>query len=140
MSEPILEKGKSYWARFETYGMGNKTGFLHMPNSNLVALEQKASEQDKEDEYYEYVDNKFQHVFAEDLIGGTLDDILLACIGHNMGFEGEPTDYNFVIIDLVDIEEIIIENDNFDELLMNTKTIWDRGTYWDKHLEGVSNE
>jgi len=140
MSEPILEKGKSYWAQFETYGMGNRNMFLHMPNSNLEALEQKASEQDKEDEYYEYVDDRFIHEYAEDLTEGTLDDILLACIGHNMDFEGDPTDYNYVIIDLVDIEEIIIENDNFDELLMSSKLVWDRGTYWDKHLEEESDE
>ena len=125
MSEPILEKGKSYWAQFETYGMGNRNMFLHMPNSNLEALEQKASEQDKEDEYYEYVDDRFIHSYAEDLTEGTLDDILLACIGHNMGFEGEPTDYNYVVIGLIDIDEIIIENDDFDELLMSTKTVWE---------------
>jgi len=125
MSKAILEKRKSYWALFETYGMGNRNMFLHMPNSNLEALEQKASEQDKEDEYYEYVDDRFIHEYAEDLTGGTLDDILLACIGHNMGFEGEPTDYNYVVIGLIDIDEIIIENDDFDELLMSTKTVWE---------------
>jgi hypothetical protein len=125
MSKAILEKRKSYWASFETYGMGNRNMFLHMPNSNLEALEQKASEQDKEDEYYEYVDDRFIHEYAEDLTGGTLDDILLACIGHNMGFEGEPTDYNYVVIGLIDIDEIIIENDDFDELLMSTKTVWE---------------
>jgi hypothetical protein len=125
MREAILEKGKSYWASFETYGMGNRNMFLHMPNSNLEALEQKASEQDKEDEYYEYVDDRFIHSYAEDLTEGTLDDILLACIGHNMGFEGEPTDYNYVVIGLIDIDEIIIENDDFDELLMSTKTVWE---------------
>ena len=127
MREAILEKGKSYWASFETYGMGNRNMFLHMPNSNLEALEQKASEQDKEDEYYEYVDDRFIHSYAEDLTEGTLDDILLACIGHNMGFEGEPTDYNYVVIGLIDIDEIIIENDDFDELLMSTKTVWEAG-------------
>ena len=125
MSEPILEKGKSYWAQFETYGMVNRNMFLHMPNSNLEALD---------------IDDRFIHEYAEDLTEGTLDDILLACIGHNMGFEGDPTDYNYVIIDLVDIEEIIIENDNFDELLMSSKLVWDRGTYWDKHLEETPDE
>ena len=125
MREAILEKGKSYWASFETYGMGNRNMFLHMPNSNLEALEQKASEQDKEDEYYEYVDDRFIHSYAEDLTGGTLDDILLTCIGHNMGFEGEPTDYNYVVIGLIDIKEIVIKNDAFDELRMSTKTVWE---------------
>tara|TARA_R110000796_G_scaffold251941_1_gene384547 strand:- start:589 stop:978 length:390 start_codon:yes stop_codon:yes gene_type:complete len=125
MSKAILEKGKSYWAQFETYGMGNRNMFLHMPNSNLEALEQKASEQDKEDEYYEYVDDRFIHSCAEDLTEGTLDDILLACIGHDMGFVGEPTDYNYVVIGLIDIKEIVIKNDGFDELRMSTKTVWE---------------
>jgi len=125
MNEPILEKGKSYWVQFQTYGMGYKNGFLHMPNSNLVALEDKAEKQNKQDEYYEYIDDRFHHDFAEDLIGGTLDDILLACIGHNMGYEGDPTDYKYIIIDMLDIEEIIIENDNFDELLMSSKLVWE---------------
>ena len=99
--------------------------FLHMPNSNLEALEQKASEQDKEDEYYEYVDDRFIHSYAEDLTEGTLDDILLTCIGHDMGFVGEPTDYNYVVIGLIDIKEIVIKNDAFDELRMSTKTVWE---------------
>ena len=132
MSKAILEKGKSYWASFETYGMGRKNMILHMPDSDLYRLEQQAKIQNKEDEYYEYVDDRFLHEYAEDLLeyvedstGATLDDVLLACIGHNMGFEGEPTDYNYVVIGLIDIDEIIIENDDFDELLMSTKTVWE---------------
>ena len=133
MSEPILEKGKAYWAQFETYGMGNRNMFLHMPDSELEALEEKAIEQDKEDEYYGYVDDRFHHDYAETLVEGTLEDILLTCIGHNMDFEGDPTDYKYVIVDLVDIDEIIIENDNFDELMMSSETIWDRGTHFEEN-------
>ena len=50
-----------------------------------------------------------------------------------MVFEGDPTDYKYVIVDLVDIDEIIIENDNFDELMMSSETIWDRGTHFEEN-------
>jgi hypothetical protein len=126
MSEPILEKGKSYLAEVETYGEGYRNMFLHMPDSDFSALEDKAMIEDKDGEWYDYIDNVIQHDFNEDLKEGTLDEILFTSIGHDLGFQGELQDYKYIVIDVIDIDEIIIENDNIDELEMSFKLVWEK--------------
>tara|TARA_R100001086_G_C11756397_1_gene236851 strand:+ start:338 stop:790 length:453 start_codon:yes stop_codon:yes gene_type:complete len=122
----ILEKGKSYLAEVETYGEGYRRLFLHMPGSNFSALEEKAMIEDKDGEWYNYIDNEIHHDFNEDLEHGTLEEIFLTCIGHNLGFEGDPKDYNYIVVDVIDIDEIIIVNDNIDELEMSFKLVWEK--------------
>ena len=117
MSEAILKKGKSYLVEVETYGMGYRNMFLHMPDSDFSALE---------DEWYEYLDDETRYDFSDDLKEGTLDEILFTCIGHDLGFQGEIKDYEYIVIDVVDIHEAIIENDNIDELKMSFKMVWDK--------------
>ena len=126
MSKPILEKGKSYLAEVETYGEGYRNMFLHMPNSDFSALEEKAMIEDKDGEWFDYIDNVIHHDFNEELEHGTLEEIFLTCIGHNLGFEGDPKDYNYIVVDVIDIDEIIIVNDNIDELEMSFKLIWEK--------------
>jgi len=126
MSKPILEKGKSYVAEVETYGEGYRRLFLHMPGSNFSALEEKAMIEEKDGEWFDYIDNEIYHDFNEDLEHGTLEEIFLTLIGHSLGFEGCPGDYKYVVVDVMDIDEIIIENDNLDELEMSFKLIWER--------------
>ena len=122
----ILEKGKSYLAEVETYGEGYRRLFLHMPGSDFSALEEKAMIENKDGEWYDYIDNVIQHDFNEELKHGTLEEIRLICIGHSLGFEGDPGDYKYIVVDVMDIDEIIIENDNLDELEMSFKLIWER--------------
>ena len=122
----ILEKGKSYLAEVETYGEGYRRLFLHMPGSNFSALEEKAMIEDKDGEWFDYIDNEIYHDFNENLEHGTLEEIFLTLIGHSLGFEGCPGDYKYVVVDVMDIDEIIIENDNLDELEMSFKLIWER--------------
>ena len=97
-----------------------------MPGSNFSALEEKAMIEDKDGEWFDYIDNEIYHDFNEDLEHGTLEEIFLTLIGHSLGFEGCPGDYKYVVVDVMDIDEIIIENDNIDELEMSFKLIWER--------------
>ena len=126
MSEAILKKGKSYLVEVETYGMGYRRMLLHMPDSDYSALEDEAMSEDKDVEWYNYVDCVMQDDFNEDLKEGTLDEILFTCIGHDLGFQGEIKDYEYIVIDVIDIDEIIIENNNLDELEMSFKLVWDK--------------
>tara|TARA_R100000315_G_C5193450_1_gene113002 strand:+ start:400 stop:813 length:414 start_codon:yes stop_codon:yes gene_type:complete len=126
MSEAILKKGKSYLVEVETYGMGYRNMFLHMPDSDFSALEDEAHRLGKEDKWYEYLDDETRYDFSDDLKEGTLDEILFTCIGHDLGFQGEIKDYEYIVIDVIDIHEAIIENDNIDELRVSFKMVWDK--------------
>ena len=93
MSEAILKKGKSYLVEVETYGMGYRNMFLHMPDSDFSALEDEAHRLGKEDEWYEYLDDETRYDFSDDLKEGTLDEILFTCIGHDLNHPGIGNTY-----------------------------------------------
>ena len=99
-----LRQDKSYIIFVDTYGEGERRVLYHMTNSDLVKFMESELECRVSPFYDLPLDEESS--FNYNGLKGGLHEILLTLIGDRMGYEGEPTDYNYTITKVNSIHEI----------------------------------